>query len=104
MIKLLTRPVVWPVKASAYSLVAGYKTGRLVGYRRLTVFGLGVAVGLMVAPVPGRELRDRLMDRLGLAKPIALPAATRAPAGPVPGNPEAGSAAVAGAAPIDLTD
>ena len=49
MIWLLTRLVVWPVKG----LELGFKTGRLVGYRRIIVFGLGVAVGLLVAPTTG---------------------------------------------------
>ncbi len=34
---------------------AGYRTGRLVGYRRLVVFGVGVVVGLLIAPTPGRR-------------------------------------------------
>lgn len=78
MIWLLTRPIVWPVKASAYSVAAGYKTGRLVGYRRLTVFLAGVAVGLLLAPVPGRDLRAMLQERLMPSPPIPLP----------PGSPE----------------
>lgn len=82
MIWLLTRPIVWPVRASAYSLAAGYKTGRLVGYRRLTVFLLGVAVGLVLAPVPGRELRRRLQERLQPSPPLPLPPAPRPPAAP----------------------
>ena len=64
MIWLLTRLFVWPVKTAGYSVAAGYKTGRLVGYRRLTVFLLGVGVGLLLAPVPGRELRAMLQERL----------------------------------------
>ena len=39
---------------------AGYRTGRLLGYRRMFVFGAGVAVGLLIAPTTGRELRARL--------------------------------------------
>jgi hypothetical protein len=61
---LFTRPVVWPAKAGAMGLAAGYKTGRLVGYRRLVFFGIGIAVGLLVAPTPGRELRQRMRERL----------------------------------------
>lgn len=56
MIWLLTRLVVWPVK----SLELGFKTGRLLGYRRIIVFGLGVAVGLLVAPTTGAVLREKL--------------------------------------------
>ena len=60
MIWLLTRSVVWPVKASAGSLKLGYKTGRLFGYRRIVVFLLGVAVGLLIAPMTGAALREKL--------------------------------------------
>ena len=64
MIWLLTRPIVWPVKAGAMGVSAGYKTGRFVGYRRLTVFLLGVAVGLLIAPVPGAQWRAMIRERL----------------------------------------
>jgi hypothetical protein len=76
MIWLLTRPIVWPVKTAGYSVAAGYKTGRFFGYRRITVFLLGVAVGLLLAPVPGRQLRAKLQERLMPRPPIALPATT----------------------------
>lgn len=75
MIWLLTRPIVWPIKTAGYSVAAGYKTGRFFGYRRLTVFLLGVGVGLLLAPVPGRELRAMLQERLLGAPPIPLPPA-----------------------------
>ena len=86
MIWLLSRPIVWPVKTAAYSAAAGYKTGRLVGYRRITVFALGVGVGLLLAPVPGRELRARLQARFAPEPPIPLPPAPQdrePPADPV---------------------
>jgi hypothetical protein len=73
MIWLLTRSIVWPVKAAGYGMAAGYKTGRLFGYRRLTVFLLGVGIGLLLAPVPGRELRAMLKERLFPTPPIPLP-------------------------------
>ena len=73
MIWLLTRSIVWPVKAAGYGMAAGYKTGRLFGYRRVTVFLLGVAIGLLLAPVPGRELRAMLKERLLPTPPIPLP-------------------------------
>ena len=57
MMWLLTRLVVWPAKA-------GYNTGRLFGYRRLTVFLLGFVCGLLVAPMAGAELRAILKARL----------------------------------------
>ena len=93
MIWLLTRPVVWPVKASAYSVAAGYKTGRFFGYRRLTVLLAGVGIGLLVAPFPGRDLRALLKERFMPAAPIPLPAPSDGPL-PVP---------VADASNIDLT-
>jgi hypothetical protein len=60
MIWLLTRSVVWPVKTSVGSVKLGYKTGRLFGYKRIFVFVLGVGVGLLLAPVTGAELRERV--------------------------------------------
>lgn len=64
MIWLVTRPIVWPAKAGAFGVSAGYRTGRLLGYRRVTVFLLGVAAGLLLAPVPGAQLRAMLRERL----------------------------------------
>ncbi|MBA2624627.1 MAG: YtxH domain-containing protein, partial [Acidimicrobiia bacterium] len=87
MFWLLSRLVVWPVKAvtgtakvttkagaktAAGSFKAGYRTGRLLGYRRLVLLGAGVGVGLLVAPKPGRELREQVRSRLeeqGLLQP-----------------------------------
>jgi hypothetical protein len=60
MIWLLTRTVVWPFKVGTGSAKLGYKTGRLLGYRRVLVFGLGVAVGLLLAPTTGAALRARI--------------------------------------------
>jgi hypothetical protein len=75
MIWLVTRPIVWPVKAGKVGVTAGYKTGRLFGYRRLTVFFLGVFVGLLIAPFPGSDLRAMLRARLmPEADPVAFPA------------------------------
>jgi hypothetical protein len=56
----LIRLIFLPVRVALGSLFVGYKVGSLVGYRRLVTFGLGVAVGLLLAPVPGRELRARI--------------------------------------------
>jgi hypothetical protein len=61
MIWLLTRMIVWPVKVGAGSAKVGYKTGRVIGYKRVFVFGLGVAVGLLIAPTTGATLRRKLM-------------------------------------------
>ena len=76
MIWLLTRSIVWPVKAGAGSAKLGYKTGRLFGYRRIFVFGLGVAVGLLIAPMTGAALRDKIRERIdGGATTDPVPAA-----------------------------
>lgn len=42
----------------------GYRTGRLFGYRRLATLAVGVGIGLLVAPVPGRQLRAALRRRI----------------------------------------
>lgn len=75
MIWLLTRPIVWPLKTAGYGMAAGFKTGRFVGYRRLTVLLIGVGIGMLLAPVPGRELRAKLQERLFPTPPIPLPPA-----------------------------
>ncbi len=35
-------------------------TARIMGYNRFVVFLLGIAVGLLVAPTTGAELRDKI--------------------------------------------
>jgi hypothetical protein len=61
---LVVRLVLFPFKLGARTTKVaartGYRTGRLLGYRRLTVFALGVFVGLLIAPGPGEELRAKL--------------------------------------------
>jgi hypothetical protein len=37
---------------------------RVLGIRRLVLFGTGIVVGLLLAPGPGAELRERLAQRL----------------------------------------
>jgi hypothetical protein len=51
-------------KATTMAAKTGYRTGRLLGYRRMFVFALGVGVGLLLAPGPGRELREKLKAML----------------------------------------
>jgi len=54
---LVTRPLVWPVKVA-------FGTGRFFGYRRLSVFLLGMVAGLLLAPVTGPELRRIVRQRI----------------------------------------
>jgi hypothetical protein len=46
------------------ALRISHRVARLIGYRRLFVFGVGLALGLLLAPVPGHELRAALKRRL----------------------------------------
>lgn len=79
MIWLLSRLVVWPVKAvigtaalgakttaktASGSAKLGYRTGKLFGYRNMVTLGLGVAAGLALAPRPGPETREMVRQRL----------------------------------------
>lgn len=40
-------------------------TARLVGLKAVVFFAAGLAIGLLFAPGPGRELRDKLKRRMG---------------------------------------
>ncbi len=113
MIWLLTRLVVWPVKlvtgttkvttkgaakATTGSFKAGYRTGRVLGYRRMLVLGAGVGIGLLVAPRTGRETRELLRTRLeerGLLSPPAPEGADDQVAAPSP-LPETASVPLSG--------
>ena len=53
--------MIWLV---TFPFKVGFRTGRLLGYRRIFVFGLGVAVGLLLAPTTGAALRRRVMERV----------------------------------------
>jgi len=64
LIRLLFLPAKVGVGTTKLGMKAGYRTGRLFGYRRLFVFGAGVALGLLIAPTPGRELRAKLQAML----------------------------------------
>ncbi|MBA2283475.1 MAG: BON domain-containing protein [Acidimicrobiia bacterium] len=71
MIFLLTLP--FRVLGLGFKLGRGstkvtHRTLRLVGYRRLFVLGTGVAIGLMIAPMPGDRMRARVKTMVeGLA-------------------------------------
>jgi hypothetical protein len=73
IVRLVFLPVKVGAKLTSVAAKTGYRTGRLLGYRRLTVFGIGVAVGLLVAPVPGRVLREKLQARLNPPRPEPAP-------------------------------
>lgn len=115
MIWLLSRLIVWPVKGVAYGAAGatrvtaktastsarlGYRTGRLMGYRNLAMIGVGVAIGVALAPRPGRETREKVRAALeergllpgsghsGFDEPPALEAATTpSPNGHAGGRP-----------------
>jgi hypothetical protein len=60
LIRLIFLPARVGLGTTKLGVKTGYRTGRLLGYRRLFVFGAGVAVGLLFAPMAGRELRAKL--------------------------------------------
>jgi len=64
VVRLAFFPIKVGTKATKVAAKTGYRTGRLLGYRRLTLFALGVFVGLLIAPGPGRELRQKLQALL----------------------------------------
>ena len=47
-------------QAGRLSARSTYRVGRLIGLRRALVLGVGVGIGMLVAPTSGQELRDRL--------------------------------------------
>ncbi|HET6773056.1 MAG TPA: BON domain-containing protein [Acidimicrobiales bacterium] len=72
---MIVRAVLLPARMSygmgKIGLKTGWVLGRRVGPSRVLAFGAGVGIGLLVAPLSGRELRERLRREL---------AARRAPA------------------------
>ncbi|MET0727405.1 MAG: BON domain-containing protein [Acidimicrobiales bacterium] len=62
LLRLIFLPVRVGVGTTKLGVKAGYHAGRLVGYRRIVLFGLGVGVGLLVAPMTGREARAKLQS------------------------------------------
>jgi hypothetical protein len=49
--------------AGRLSVGTSYRVGRRVGWSRLAALGVGVVIGLLVAPTSGAELRERLGRR-----------------------------------------
>jgi hypothetical protein len=62
LVRVAFLPVRVAFKTTTTATKLGYRTGRLLGYRRLAVFGAGVAVGLMVAPMTGPQLRAKMRE------------------------------------------
>ena len=60
----MLRVLSWPVRLAAtvtgVAASAGWRVGRIVGGRRLVLLAAGVVAGLVLAPVPGRDVRSRL--------------------------------------------
>jgi len=65
LIRLAFLPVRLLVGSTKLASKAGFAAGRIVGYRRVAVFGAGVIFGLLLAPSSGRELRRRIAALAG---------------------------------------
>jgi hypothetical protein len=70
LIRLVFLPVRIALGLTTFTAKTGYRAGRLLGYRRLLVFGTGIAVGLLLAPVPGAQLRAKLQELLDQRGPV----------------------------------
>ncbi len=73
VVRLVFFPIKVGAKTTKLAAKTGYRTGRLLGYRRMFVFALGVGVGLLFAPGPGAELRQKLKDLLAGGVPPSDP-------------------------------
>jgi hypothetical protein len=60
LINLALLPVRLALGVTKLGTKIAYRVGKMVGYRRIFVFGAGVAGGLLLAPTPGRQLREKL--------------------------------------------
>lgn len=64
LIRLLFLPVKLGIGTTKLGVKTGFRAGRLLGVRRLLVFGAGVGIGLLIAPTTGREMRARLQAKV----------------------------------------
>jgi osmotically-inducible protein OsmY len=69
LIRLAFLPVRLLLGTAKIGVKTGYRSGRLVGYRRLTVLAAGVGIGVLVAPATGAQTRARLLALLEGARP-----------------------------------
>lgn len=69
LIRLAFLPVRLLLGTAKIGVKTGYRSGRLVGYRRLSVLAVGVGIGVLVAPGTGAQTRARLMALLEGSRP-----------------------------------
>lgn len=62
LLRLFFLPARVGVGSTKLGLKAGYRAGRLLGVRRLLVFGAGLALGLLFAPMTGEQAREKLRE------------------------------------------
>lgn len=64
LIRLAFLPVRLLLGTAKLGVKTGYRSGRLLGYRRLFFLGAGVAIGVLIAPASGAQTRQKLMALL----------------------------------------
>ena len=62
LLRLIFLPARVGLGTTKLGVKTGYRAGRILGYRRVFVFAIGVGVGLLVAPVTGRQARAKLQE------------------------------------------